>query len=141
MPSPGVKARIDRFWRAVERMKEISSDGLEAFLGSQDRIDAGERNLQVAVEALVDVGEALISAMRWRTPRSYRDVGEVLRENSVLSKEEAKTFTDIVRLRNILVHNYICIDPETLYETLKRLPRKLAILIDKILKRMERERE
>jgi uncharacterized protein YutE (UPF0331/DUF86 family) len=38
-------------------------------------IDASERNLQVAVEATIDVSEALIAYMRWRTPKSYKEIG------------------------------------------------------------------
>jgi hypothetical protein len=29
MPAPGVKARVDRFWRAVRRLKTISEVGEE----------------------------------------------------------------------------------------------------------------
>jgi len=74
MPAPGVRARIDRFWRAIKRLKAIISVGEEQFAGNEDLIDAAERNLHVAIEAVIDVGEALIAYMGWRTPKSYRDV-------------------------------------------------------------------
>jgi len=61
LPAPGVKARVDRFWRAIRRLKTISEVGEERFVDNEDLIDAAERNLQVAVEATIDVGEALIA--------------------------------------------------------------------------------
>ncbi len=70
MPAPRVKARIDRFWRAARRLQEISGVDFERFIRSEDLIDASERNLQVAIEATIDVSEAIIAYMRWRTPRS-----------------------------------------------------------------------
>ncbi|MGB9895752.1 MAG: DUF86 domain-containing protein [Thermoproteota archaeon] len=75
MPAPGVKARIDRFWRAIKRLQKISNVGEEQFVENEDLIDASERNLQVAVEATIDVSEALIAYMRWRTPKSYKEIG------------------------------------------------------------------
>ena len=80
MPPPGVKARIDRFWRAIKRINQLYSLGLQNFVKNEDALDAGERNLQVAVEALIDVGEALIAKMDWRTPKSYKDIGLILKE-------------------------------------------------------------
>ncbi|RLE77881.1 MAG: hypothetical protein DRJ56_01375 [Thermoprotei archaeon] len=67
MPSPGVRARVDRFWRGVRRLGEIRSAGIDAFLRDENLVDAAERNLQVAVEAFIDVCEALISYsyVRW----------------------------------------------------------------------------
>ncbi|NAZ25069.1 MAG: DUF86 domain-containing protein, partial [Thermofilum sp.] len=84
MPAPGVKARVERFWRAVRRLKTISEVGEERFVDNEDLIDAAERNLQVAVEATIDVREALIAYMRWRTPRSYREIGSILLEQGVI---------------------------------------------------------
>jgi len=63
VPAPGVKARVERFWRAIRRLKMISEVGEERFVDNEDLIDAAERNLQVAVEATIDVGEALIAYM------------------------------------------------------------------------------
>ena len=61
MPSPGVKARINRFWRAVKRLEYFKNYSREEFVLNEDLIDSCERNLQVAIKALIDVGEALIS--------------------------------------------------------------------------------
>jgi len=106
MPSPGVKARIDRFWRAIKRLEDLQLIDLKDFIKDENAIDAAERNLHVAIEAMIDVCEALISYMKWRTPRSYRGVGKILGDRELLSHEEVVTFEEAVRLRNILVHNY-----------------------------------
>jgi len=45
VPAPGVKARIDRFWRAARRLKAISSVGEARFASDENLVDAGERNL------------------------------------------------------------------------------------------------
>lgn len=139
MPPPGVKARIDRFWRALKRIGQIKARGLESFTSNKDLVDAGERNLQVAVEALIDVGEFLIARMSWRTPKSYRDIGVVLEEGKVLSSKELKLFEEAVKLRNILIHNYVYMVAEEVYQSLERLETGLNSVMCTLLDFMERQ--
>ncbi|MEM2083300.1 MAG: HepT-like ribonuclease domain-containing protein [Nitrososphaerota archaeon] len=78
MPAPGVKARIDRFWRAIIKLQKITNVDIEKFIENENLVDAGERNLQVAIEATIDISEALIAYMKWRIPKSYRDISSIL---------------------------------------------------------------
>jgi len=133
MPSPGVKARIDRFWRAIKRLEDLQLIDLKDFIKDENAIDAAERNLHVAIEAMIDICEALISYMKWRTPRSYRDVGKILGDRGLLSHEEVVTFEEAVRLRNILVHNYIYISPHNVYKTIRELRMSLVKIVSRVL--------
>jgi uncharacterized protein YutE (UPF0331/DUF86 family) len=121
MPPPGVKARINRFWRAIRRLREISAIDSERFISDENLIDACERNLQVAIEATIDVSEALISYMRWRTPKSYRDVSLILLENKVLNEFLNNKFIEAIEFRNILVNNYIYLNPKQIYDRINDL--------------------
>jgi uncharacterized protein YutE (UPF0331/DUF86 family) len=111
MPPPGVKARIDRFWRAIRRLREISAIDAERFISDENLIDACERNLQVAIEATIDVSEALISYMKWRTPKSYKDVSLILLENIFLNSIASINLLFKNSFKTILVHNYIYLNP------------------------------
>lgn len=139
MPPPRVKVRIDRFWRAIKRLQKITSSNLTDFLQNEDLIDAGERNLQVAIEAVIDVSEFLIGYMKWRTPRSYREVGLILFENRVISREQEELYRKAVNLRNILIHNYTYIAPEELYNNIKNLINLLTGIVNTILNYVEKE--
>jgi len=120
VPSPSMKARIERFARAVRRLKGIGEIPLEQFLADEDKIDASERNLQVAIEALMDIGEALISMMNWEAPKSYREVATLLSGHDVITLEQGRRLEELIRLRNVLVHNYVYVDPRNVYQgTLK----------------------
>jgi uncharacterized protein YutE (UPF0331/DUF86 family) len=81
-----VKAGIDRFWRAIKRLQKISNVGEEQFIGNEDLINASKRDLQVAIKATIDVSEVLIAYMRWRTPRSYKEICTILLENKIKMK-------------------------------------------------------
>jgi uncharacterized protein YutE (UPF0331/DUF86 family) len=133
MPPPGVKARIDRFWRAIRRLREISAIDSERFISDENLIDACERNLQVAIEATIDVSEALISYMKWRTPKSYRDVSLILLENKVLNEFLNNKFIETIEFRNILVHNYIYLNPKQIYDRINDLINILTQIMNSVL--------
>jgi uncharacterized protein YutE (UPF0331/DUF86 family) len=137
VPAPGVKARVERFWRAIRRLKTISEVGEERFAENEDLIDAAERNLQVAVEAAIDVGEALIAYMRWRTPRSYREVGAILLERGVIDETLYRLFQEAVSIRNVLVHNYVYMAPKELYANIKSLITPLTRIMNSVLRYMQ----
>lgn len=136
MPPPGVKARVDRFWRSIKRLEAIFRSE-EEFLANEDKIDAAERNLQVAVEAVIDVGAFLVSSMGWETPKSYRDIGRILARKGVFSDRDAALFERAVKLRNIIVHNYIYVEPRRILSEGKLIASSLTSLMDKILKYAE----
>jgi uncharacterized protein YutE (UPF0331/DUF86 family) len=133
MPPPEVKARIDRFWRAIRRLREISAIDAERFISDENLIDACERNLQVAIEATIDVSEALISYMKWRTPKSYRNVNLILLENKVLNEFLNNKFIDTIEFRNILVHNYIYLNPKQIYDRINDLINILTQIMNIVL--------
>ena len=77
--------------------------------------------------------------MSWRTPKSYRDIGAVLEEGKVLSSKELKLFEEAVKLRNILIHNYVYMVAEEVYQSLERLETGLNSVMCTLLDFMERQ--
>lgn len=136
MPPPGVKARIDRFWRAIRRLNEIYDRGLTEYLSDENLIDASERNLQVAIEAVIDVSEAIIAKMKWRTPLSYKDSARILYENQVIDADELQILLEAIDLRNILIHNYVYITPDETYKKIKKLKQALTNIMKKLIDHM-----
>ncbi|MGC9104000.1 MAG: type VII toxin-antitoxin system HepT family RNase toxin [Candidatus Methanodesulfokora sp.] len=118
MPPPGVKARIERFWIAIEKLKRLSGTSFDDFR-SGDMLDIAERNFQVAIEAIINVREHLISQKGWRIPKSYRDVALILHEARVIDRKLYKFLDKAIILRNIIIHNYIYLNPEILYKNVK----------------------
>ena len=137
MPAPGVKARVDRFWRAIKRLQTILNVSEEQFIENEDLIDASERNLQVAVEAMIDVSEALIAYMRWRTPKSYKEIGTILLENRVIDETLSEQFKEAVNIRNVLVHNYVYLAPRELYANIKSFVVSLTKMMNNVISYMQ----
>jgi uncharacterized protein YutE (UPF0331/DUF86 family) len=52
--------------------------------------------------------------MKWKTPKSYKDVSLILLENKVLNEFLNNKFIEAMKFWNILVHNYIYLNPTNL---------------------------
>ena len=107
MVSQSTLKRIDRFKRSLEKLKRISKIPLKDYISNTDLQDIAERNLQVATEAIVDLGQKIISAKGWRVPSIYREIIDILEENRVIKRNLSSEIKDFVSLRNIIVHMQI----------------------------------
>jgi uncharacterized protein YutE (UPF0331/DUF86 family) len=79
------------------------------------------------------VSEALISYMKWRTPKSYKDVSLILLENKVLNEFLNNKFIEAIEFRNILVHNYIYLNPKQIYDRINDLINILTQIMNIVL--------
>jgi uncharacterized protein YutE (UPF0331/DUF86 family) len=107
----------------VKYLKEMSGEfaSIHDFRKADHKTaSAIERDLQVAIEACIDIGKIIISEKGLRPPETMRDVCQVLYETGFIDKMTLKEFEGMVGLRNILVHRYERIDPEIIYGVLKR---------------------
>ncbi|MHA1372230.1 MAG: type VII toxin-antitoxin system HepT family RNase toxin, partial [Promethearchaeota archaeon] len=69
-----------------------------------------ERNLQLAIECCIDIGEIIISEEWFDKPEDYKNVILILGENGVIPQDFAKHFCLTASLRNLLAHLYEDID-------------------------------
>jgi uncharacterized protein YutE (UPF0331/DUF86 family) len=73
-----------------------------------------ERALQVAAEIIIDVAERILSLKNAGPVATAAEAVEALVRLGVLSS--SRPYTDIVRFRNLIVHQYEQIDPALLYD-------------------------
>jgi uncharacterized protein YutE (UPF0331/DUF86 family) len=71
--------------------------------------------------------------MKWRTPKSYKDVSLILLENKVLNEFLNNKFIEAIKFRNILVHNYIYLNPKQIYDRINDLINILTQIMNIVL--------
>src|SRR5688500_9561732 len=76
---------------------------------------AAERALQVAAEVLFDVGHHLLAGRGARVPAHYRDVLPALASAGALPAEVVQRLAGLAGLRNIIVHDYVQVDPAIVF--------------------------
>lgn len=102
--------RIDQVLLHMSRMltllDRLAERGAEAVLGDQLAVAAMERALHLSIEAIIDVGNALIDGFIMRDPGSYTDIVEILRDEQVITSDQAQILTRVAEFRRHLVIEY-----------------------------------
>jgi len=131
-----VRRGLEKLDDYLHRLEEIRKLSREEFVADWRSHDAALRNLQTAIEICLDLGSHLISESGWKRPDTYVGIIEVLAERGVLPEDFVETAKAMARFRNVLVHEYIDLDLQLIYETLQRLEdiRKFAEYIVRFLK-------
>ncbi len=95
------------------------------------------RALHLAVETIIDVGDALISGYLMRDPGGYEDIIDILEDEGVIPPEVTAQLKERVRLRERLVRHYEKIEVTELvaatknYEDLVLFPTWVANFIER----------
>lgn len=108
--------RLRQVVRNLEQLQEISRDELVA---SFRNYWLAERGLQLAAEAVFDIGNHLLAAEFNVHASDYEDILRKLVEQSVVSGELGERLRGLGGFRNILVHGYLEIDRGRVHEFLQ----------------------
>ncbi len=89
---------------------------------SQDKVIRRyiERTLHMAVEACLDIANHIISYEGYREPVDNKDIFQVLFEQKILDKKLMENLKKMAQFRNVIVHDYIRVQPETVYAILQK---------------------
>ena len=100
----------------------------EQFISDEDLQDIVDRNLQLAIEAVLDIGQHIIASSRWEPVDEYSDIFPVLARHNVIPTELAKRVEKMAGFRNILVHEYADIEHDQVFDVLENHLKDLSEL-------------
>ena len=83
--------------------------------------DIIERNLEVAAQAVIDIANRIISIELLEKPRDYYEAIIRLGEAEIVPLDFAQKLAPIAGFRNILVHDYMDINWDEVYNNLQQL--------------------
>lgn len=110
-PDPEVVASrlavLDENLRLLEGFAKLD---LATYLADPRNYGSAERFLQLAIEAVFDIGTHCISALSLRRPLAYGDILPALAEAGIISRETQAELTNLSGFRNLLVHEYARLD-------------------------------
>jgi uncharacterized protein YutE (UPF0331/DUF86 family) len=111
-----VAARVAKIREQLRHLTRLSALERAAFLASPIEQHAAERELAVAIEGCLDIGHHVIAREGFRRPGDYRDVFRILREQEVIGHDLGHRLEDMASFRNRLVHGYVDVDPNRVYD-------------------------
>ena len=118
MDTDPIVARLHKLDDFLTKLRARADLSEVEYLVDSDQQDIVERNLQLAIQVCIDIAGYIIAYKGLRSADKLENVFEVLGEAGIISPSLASRMVGMVRLRNILVHNYLDIDSTIVYEHL-----------------------
>ena len=115
-----VLSRITKIRECVAILRRYALLPEKSFLASVDISGNAERQLQVAIQAVIDVGNHVISDMDLGVAKDYKDIFRILAKNRIVSAALSRRLAAMTGLRNVLVHDYLDVDLKIVYRILKK---------------------
>jgi uncharacterized protein YutE (UPF0331/DUF86 family) len=122
-----VQERVARLRRLADRLSSFDD-----YDRSEDARDIAERNLQITIEACLDIGKIIISQKELPEPKDYKGVFLALAQAHVIRSETTRFMSEMAGARNILVHGYDKVDDGLIYGVLKRHLNDFDVFLNEI---------
>lgn len=107
--------RLKKLDELLKNLKYATKYSLDEYLKEKVIQGFSERSLELAAEAIIDIGNHFISFYGWKTPDSYREIFLILANEKVISEKLAEKLSEIASFRNLLVHIYLKINSKIVY--------------------------
>lgn len=117
-----IKKRLKNLQEVIEKLEECKKAPRKDFLKDYRINDIAKYNLIIGIENIIDIGGHILSEVFQKQAEDYAEIIEKLGEVEVISKKFAKENVDMARFRNLLIHEYIKVDLEKVYQYLQKAP-------------------
>ncbi|PKL15949.1 MAG: hypothetical protein CVV49_18765 [Spirochaetae bacterium HGW-Spirochaetae-5] len=130
-------SKVESIQRCIKRVLE-EYDNDPANLENFTKQDSIVLNLQRACELSIDMGNYIISKKSFKTPKTSRDVFEILADNSVIDTSLSVKLQKMTGFRNIAVHDYQRIDLNILKSIIENNIDDFRKLIEAVLEYLKK---
>jgi uncharacterized protein YutE (UPF0331/DUF86 family) len=103
----------------LKKLKELREISKDEFLEDYRNCDSAKYNLQISIEALIDIGNHIISRENYGIPKTNADTFRILAKENIISKERLKSYIAMTKFRNMVVHLYEEIDENEIYDIIQ----------------------
>lgn len=108
--------KLDEYLAILQKMKKYS---FEEFNRNPEIYGSVERFLQLAIEATLDIGNHIVADLNLGVVNWYSDIPTILAKKKYLTAELKEIWIRMIGFRNTIVHDYIEIDREIVYDVLQ----------------------
>ena len=116
-------ARLERLREYFAVLESVQGYDIDRFVQDPFIHGTAERNLHLAIECLMEVGNHVISDRGYPKPENYADIFRILAERGVIPKDLFQELVGMAAFRNVLVHDYLRLDRKRVYQILwEKLP-------------------
>ena len=114
-----IEQHIQNMEEALEQLNKYRNISLEEFQKDLSLIWIVEKGLEILIQNLLDVGAHLLASEIKNDWEDYVEVIIKLGKHGVIPKEFSDRIKGMAGLRNILIHEYLKVDRNKLFDYLK----------------------
>ena len=103
----------------LELLKPLRAEPLAALTSDLVRYNGMLHLLQLSVQHVTDIGAHLVAAAPLATPGDYKEVIMAMGLHGILPYEFAERIAPMAGFRNIIVHEYLTVDPTRVHDILQ----------------------
>ncbi len=129
---PLIEKKLRRIEELLRELMSVEVETLERFKEDIVMKRFIERNIELAVEQMVDICKHLISGLDLREPETYSECFDILAKGGVILRENLETYKSMVRFRNLLIHGYDSVDDTITYGIYKKRLNDFKVFVDEI---------
>ncbi|HEY3347584.1 MAG TPA: DUF86 domain-containing protein [Nitrospirota bacterium] len=109
-------SELERYYNTLRALRRLSVDEMEADV---EKFWTVEHGLQLSTQLVLDIGNHILAGLGVSRVEDYKDILLALGREGCLPVEFAGKIADMAGLRNLLVHEYLKVDPRKLHDALQ----------------------
>ena len=117
---PLVEKKLRRIEEFLRELKSVEIDTIEEFKENIITKRFIERNIELAIEQMIDICKHFVSGLDLSEPETYSECFDMLAREGIILKQSLAAFKSMVRFRNILIHAYEGVDDSITFGIYKR---------------------
>ena len=117
-----LEARLRRLKDVTRRLRRYRERGANHLAKDEDLAWLVERGLQLGCEIVLDTANHILAGAFGRSVETYEQMLDALAAEAVVSPELRSDLRGLGGFRNVLVHDYLELDPARVVTALERAP-------------------
>lgn len=134
-----VQNLLHHLYTYTTHLQDLGQQDSRDFLLDPRSTGSARYYLQVSVETCINIANHIIATEKLRAPLDYKDSFRVLNEADILPDTLSRKMQQLAGLRNLLVHLYLEVDDELVYEGIRNELEDFAAFADHILAFLDRQ--
>lgn len=132
-----IDIRISKLHDYLLNLEKLKKYSLEEFQSDLLIYSAAERQLHLAIECVQDIASHIIADGRLGSPSTNKDIYVILSRAKIIPNSLAEKLADMAKFRNILVHDYISLDRNIVYNVIHCRINDIIEFVKHVIKSME----
>lgn len=116
-----IKEKFSRSKDYISLINKILESSEDDFIRNFENQVIAERSFEVLTQIMLDICTHIIAMSQTTSPTSYSDCMTKLGKINILNEERSLKYSTLIKMRNVIVHQYDTINLSMLYESLSDL--------------------